>query len=236
MYYKNFSHECKQYLLCELTDEYVQKTAQLINNEWPRSQCQRVLSLRQYVRSDKLKIPISLILIDTETDRVIGHASLASITAANDMSQNLIFIQSVVVDPQYRGKRLGKKIMLEAELYVSEYAKIPQNTLIKINCEFLYLNTKDKQSFYENLGYTRIEPILFYANKDSKCNAIMKNLLHSITKEKQNENNTANSGCLVINSQAPTCPPPPPPPISLMPRTNPLNENIHLTWFKKKID
>ncbi|RNA20302.1 N-acetyltransferase 6 isoform X3 [Brachionus plicatilis] len=234
MYIKNFNHECKKYCLRELAEEYVQKAAQLVNSEWPRSQCQRVLSLRQYVRSDKLKIPISLILVDTESDRVVGHASLASITTADDVTKNLVFIQSVVVDPEYRGKGLGKKIMLEAELYVAEYAKMPQHGLIKTNCDFLYLNTKDKQSFYEHLGYVRIEPLLFYANKESKCNLIMKNLLQSISREKQNENRVFNSDCLVTNS--PTAPlAPPPPPNNLIPQTYPNADNTQVTWFKKII-
>lgn len=234
MYDKFFSHQCKQYLLSELADEYVQKTAQLINSEWPRSHCQRVLSLKQYVRSDQPKIPISLILIDTESDRVVGHVSLASITAAQDLSKNLIFVQTVVVDPEYRGKQLGKKIMLEAEIYVTEYARMAQNGLLKTDCEFLYLNTKDKQLFYEKMGYFRIEPILFYANKQSKFNLNMKNLLQSLNKEKQNENRILNSSCSVTNSAG--TPPAPPLSSNLNIQSKPSSENFQVTWFKKKIN
>ncbi|CAF1087555.1 unnamed protein product, partial [Brachionus calyciflorus] len=38
-----------------------------------------------------------------------------------------------LIEPTYRGKGLGKKLMLETEAYILEFSKIPQSGLMKTN-------------------------------------------------------------------------------------------------------
>lgn len=125
----------RRYLLRHLSDEFVESTARLLNSEWPRSLAQRCESLRALISSKNtddslLRIPISLILVELDSQKVIGHASLVSICVLdrdeNDQdksasSKNLVFLQSLLVDPDERGKGIGKLLMRLVEDYLIEY-------------------------------------------------------------------------------------------------------------------
>ena len=125
----------RRYFLRHLSDEFVESTARLLNSEWPRSLAQRCESLRGLISSNNnsddcaLKIPISLILVEEESRKVMGHASLVSICVLdrdeNDQdksaSKNLVFLQSLLVDRDERGKGIGKLLMRLVEDYLIEY-------------------------------------------------------------------------------------------------------------------
>lgn len=252
IYFTDKNDQNKKYIFKELDDKYVHQTAVLLNTEWPRSMCQRHLSLKATIKekSDKLKLPVSLIIIDLANDQVVGHANIASITTIDSnesekKTQNLAFLQSVIIDKNLRGKGLGKQLMNLSEGYLIEYSKQQERnssfSLIKTNCDCIYLNTKDKQSFYESLGYIQIKPILFYANKDTKCNQIMKNLLskmssNSISTNSEQQIPQTLPSLPLINVSAPL---PPPPPFSqkLVKAEKSTDErdskNMDLTWYKK---
>lgn len=127
--YEKFAGESDRYRFVELTDELVMPTARLLNDEWPRSLAQRSESLRSIVNKDesRLKIPVSLVLVDRHSggDRVVGHASLVFITTMaggeDDSTRDLIFLQSLVVNKNYRGQGLGKLVMTLTQNYLVEY-------------------------------------------------------------------------------------------------------------------
>ena len=251
----------------ELSDDYVVETAALLNSEWPRSTAQRCDALRSQMRhtsaqdSATCKMPVSLILVqqydDTEASThrvVIGHLNLVAI-ATTTAPRKLIFIQSVIVHKEWRGKGLGKQLMLLSEEYVSEFARgqaaaaaaaaAGGTTSEHIDTECLYLTTKDKQAFYESLGYVRIEPREFYVVKsDSKCSQILKSLFESANKPASNSiasqvtepNAKIQTLPSTLGASSPPPPPPPPPP--------PVPTNVNLlsplasqqqTWYMKSI-
>jgi ribosomal protein S18 acetylase RimI-like enzyme len=246
MYEKNFDG----FKFCDLTEEYIDQTAHLLNQEWSRSLSLRKYNLQSSVNQARntLTLPVSLILIQTSTNKVIGHTSINSIAVISDKPcddgdklvefENLAFLQSVIIDKELRGKGLGKKLMELSETYLLDYGR--QDILKKqnTNTDYMFLTTKDKQKFYESLGYSQIEPIKFYSVKANKCTEIMKRLY---SKKSQNENtsdtNTSNTSITSVNliSHAIGSPPPPPPP--------PLPSNFSdidieandskITWYKK---
>ena len=128
------SDKTKKYRFIELNERYLRETARLLNTEWPRKLEHRCESLRTLINTDpsRLKIPVSLILVEGD-DRVIGHASLVSISTIGDSDDNasnsrdsgplrdLTFLQSLIIDESYRGLGLGRKFMQLAEDYLIEY-------------------------------------------------------------------------------------------------------------------
>ena len=247
MYEKYFDHN---YKFCDLTDNYLEQTAQLLNQEWPRSLSIRCHSLKSTITtSSDLTLPISLIIIYLPTNKVIGHASISSIAVISDNInnkmvefENLAFLQSVIIDRELRGKGLGKKLMLLCENYLVDYGKQEINSGKNINIDYgnMFLTTKDKQAFYESLGYKRIEPIKFYTVKITKCTEILKRLYSSNSKEEISQETEAPVKAPMVVLSAPP-PPPPPPPMPTFKTgdtyqmNDPANElkNLTANWFKK---
>lgn len=124
--------------------EYLKECCSLINREWKRSETARLYSLQN--SSDNL--PTSLILL--EDKRLIGHLKLSIIPSI----KNACFVESVVINPNLRGKGYGKFLMKEAEHYVKNI----------LNLDTIYLSTKGQEKFYEKLGYNECLPISIYGN------------------------------------------------------------------------
>lgn len=226
-----------RYIFQVLTNEYIEATARLLNSEWPRSLGQRCESLRPLAakeNSTQLRIPVSLILLDREnTNRVVGHASLVSISVLDNIesnSTNLTFLISLIIDEEYRGKGLGKIMMNLVEDYLIAYRTQPSMFVDQeLDCEYLYLNTKDKQEFYAHLGYISIGPINFFTNREeSKCSEIMKRLFKQPMTTTKPTARVNHQESLEISTNVP---PPPPLPSSL--QTTSQTEIIY--WFKKRI-
>ncbi|XP_071491803.1 N-alpha-acetyltransferase 80-like [Diadema antillarum] len=114
----------------ELTDDCVQ----LLNDEWPRSKAARLFSVSKSCST----LPYSLVLVEHE-DTVVGYCRLAKVIS--DTSS--VLVESVVVDKNRRGQGLGRLLMelCERHAFASGYKK-------------MYLCTKDKQDFYQHLGYS----------------------------------------------------------------------------------
>jgi ribosomal protein S18 acetylase RimI-like enzyme len=167
------------YLFCELNDLYLEQTTNLLNSEWPRSFTARSHSLKLSYENKKstFQLPISLILILKDKNQVIGHASLSLIEILNlNIDNPNVYLQSLVVDKNFRKQGLGKMILNLCEKYLIEFLKNNQDYKFRE----IYLNTKDQQVFYSNYGYQIIEPLLFNANsKNNKFNIIVKNLFNA---------------------------------------------------------
>ena len=187
------------YLFNELDESYLDQTTLLLNSEWPRSYTERSNSLKlSYENKDShYHLPVSLILILKQKNLVIGHVSLQLIEILNLNIENPnVYLQSLVLRKDYRGKGLGKLILNLCEQYLIDYLKQNQ-TFYKFN--EIYLNTKDQQKFYEACSYVKIEPIVFNTNsRNLKFNSIIKNLLSSSSNKmlsNSSDNNNDNNIC-----------------------------------------
>ena len=230
------------YMVCELSEKYLQQTACLLNTEWPRSLSQRLHSLEAFMTTPNgmeemaFKMPVSLILVHKEENKVVAHASLVTIATTNsktNQTDNLCFLQSLVVDKSLRGKGLGKKLVKCCEEYVLQLANKSAETTVKF--DHLYLTTKDQQTFYERIGFVRTEPILFFTlkNSNSKCFHIMNHLMNSM--QQNSENPAVESKSTSQVSASATCPPPPPPPPFMKPGISKSELNNLPTWYKKSL-
>lgn len=242
----------KDYFFAELTEKYLTAAAELLIAEWPRNLRQRCFSLKEFMveesESNQLqyRLPISLILISKAGNQVVGHVTLVSIATTNQNKiENLVFLQSLVVDKTLRGKGLGRLVVSFCEHYLREFDRKQATDAINYtNCRDLYLTTKDQQTFYERIGYVRTEAINFFAKKnpESKNILIMNQLLKNLN---TNSVNTAvkepSEAIATIPSVPPTglLPPPPPAPPMIPSFNRSKSSSNHssdpTTWYKKRI-
>lgn len=93
-------------------------------------------------------LPTSLVLTSDSNNTVLAHLKLSSIPSR----ANTCFIESVVVDKEFRGQGLGKLLMRYAEEYAADF----------LLCNVVYLSTIDKVGFYEKLCYSVCPAINMY--------------------------------------------------------------------------
>ncbi|XP_048462651.1 N-alpha-acetyltransferase 80 [Rhincodon typus] len=130
--------------------EFVEACADLINEEWKRSKASRIHSLHKSSNC----FPVCLVLIRTvknvdnprnETKgQLLGHSRLSHVVG----KPTGLFVETVVVAKEFRGKGYGRKLMEATETYAKRRGF---NTL--------YLSTHDKQHFYSHLGYVLSNPV-----------------------------------------------------------------------------
>ncbi|XP_073447754.1 N-alpha-acetyltransferase 80 [Aquarana catesbeiana] len=114
--------------------------AELLNQTWRRSLGARIHSLEKSLDD----FPVCLVLIGAREGPVLGHARLSKVIGLPDS----LFVESVVVSADLRGKGYGRRLMEATERYAR--GKGFRN---------LYLTTHDKQDFYYHLGYRLTEPV-----------------------------------------------------------------------------
>ena len=78
----------------------------------------------------------------------MGHVRLAKIPS----KPNAVWIESVVIHPDLRGKRFGKYLMLICEKFAKDKGFLEA-----------YLCTIDRQIFYSRCGYTFCDPVCAYS-------------------------------------------------------------------------
>lgn len=91
---------------------------------------------------------------------VIAHAKLSPIPS----DTSAVFVESVVVDQQYRGKGFGRMIMIEVENHCFNV----------LRCQTLYLCTIDQEGFYQKLGYTYCKAINIFGVRKALNNSTKK--------------------------------------------------------------
>lgn len=141
--------------------QYMKQCCDLVNEEWPRSETARMLSLS--TSCDKL--PTCLILV-TGDKQVIGHCKLTPIPSI----PSSCFVESVVISKSIRGKGLGTFLMRASEEYCKKFLSLGT----------IHLSTKGQEKFYEKLGYTVCEPVSIYggyfpANNGAPFKSTMQN-------------------------------------------------------------
>ncbi|XP_034834092.1 N-alpha-acetyltransferase 80 [Maniola hyperantus] len=128
--------------------QYLRPCCELINNEWPRSETARMMSLQ--ASCDEL--PTNLILINKEK-HILGHCKLTPIPSM-PLS---CFIESVVISRLMRGQKLGTFLMKQVEKYCKDVLKL----------EMIHLSTKGQEDFYAKLGYEVCAPVSIYGSSIS---------------------------------------------------------------------
>ena len=124
----------------ELKSNFKDQCVAILNEEWPRSETLRYRTLN----SSKESFPMCIALVKTPENVVIGHVKLSQIPSAGQA----IWIESVVIHPDVRGKGIGKYLMLKTE----EFCKAK-------GFNIAYLCTIDKQVFYSRCGYKFCKPV-----------------------------------------------------------------------------
>ncbi|XP_047033751.1 N-alpha-acetyltransferase 80 [Helicoverpa zea] len=122
---------------------YLKACCELINDEWPRSETARMMSLQASCNH----LPTSLILID-DMKRLLGHCKLTAIPSIPESC----FIETVVISKSMRGKKLGSYLMRQVEEYCKNILKL----------KMLHLSTKGQENFYAKLGYENCAPVSIY--------------------------------------------------------------------------
>ncbi|XP_072223291.1 N-alpha-acetyltransferase 80 [Leuresthes tenuis] len=183
--------------------------ADLVNSEWQRSQAARVHSLQKSCS----EFPVCLVLLQGHrgTERLLGHARLSRVTGHSSS----LFVESVVVSKEERGRGYGRTLMEETE----RYAK-------RRGFKRLCLTTHDKQHFYAHLGYVLSTPVqstgavmafvpmemLMRLSRFPNEEASTRKQTLTQTEAQVSQDNRDSGGASVVGSSFSLPPPPPPPP------------------------
>ncbi|KAL1021381.1 hypothetical protein UPYG_G00012580 [Umbra pygmaea] len=127
--------------------DLLEPTADLVNSEWQRSRGARVHSLQKSCH----EFPLVLVMLQGFGNRdcdneetLLGHVRLSCVVSC----PGSLFVESVVVSKDQRGRGYGRTLMKETE----RYAKFR-------GFHRLCLTTHDKQHFYAHLGYVLSTPV-----------------------------------------------------------------------------
>ncbi|XP_069792623.1 uncharacterized protein [Narcine bancroftii] len=130
--------------------ELVEACADLINEEWKRSKASRMHSLQKSSDSFPVCLVLKKILKNVgntnneKRSHLVGHSKLSRVVGKSSG----LFVETVVVAKELRGKGYGRKLMEATEAYAKHQG-----------FKTLYLSTHDKQDFYSHLGYVLTEPV-----------------------------------------------------------------------------
>ncbi len=180
----------------------------ILNDEWPRSRTLRDRSLA----SSRPELPACVALVQWfgETPRVLGHAKVGRVLASSESpgggGGGSVWIESVVVRRDLRGRGLGKYLMLLTEKMCRK----------EWGATTAYLCTFDRQEFYSGLGYSFCAPVCAYGGSV----APPARLQHGGGTNGQiergpgslNASPPKNSGASASQQDSTPAPPPPPPP------------------------
>ncbi|VDK71258.1 unnamed protein product [Litomosoides sigmodontis] len=204
-----------QYVLVPLTErkDLCLECIELLNQEWPRSIGARENTLRKSLNS---RPPMSFVLVDRNTKKLVGHARLCPIPAIS----HSCWIESVIINSNLRGKGLGWWLMAKLE-----------DEARKFGFRKAYLSSKNEQGFYAKCGYSICEPVLnagantsllekFDLGKFFTSAAFGGSINDRITQT--NSSNFSSTSCTSTTSSEkslplpPPAPPPPPGPTSAL--------------------
>lgn len=218
----------EELLVLHENKQYLDECADILNEEWKRSKSARLHSLEKSCDN----FPTCLILLGNinGVNNVVAHCRLSKVLGKPDS----VFVESVVVRKDLRGKGYGKKIMLQTE----QFAKRKGITT-------LCLCTHDKQNFYKHLGYTFCEPVVSCGvNTDNLPEGFQQIFLQDNTtgtsknsRCKEPVSLSTNQGPSVV--PAPSAPPPPlpPPPGGVLKGQSKVDrwDPSAISWMKKDI-
>lgn len=135
------------------------------DKEWPRSESARIHSLTRPGTAHLLLVRKSP-TADSEREEVIGHAAIVPERRAPwcppcpVCNEQVFVIESVIVREDYRGKGLGKRLMMEVEQWIlANHHKMKHRAVINDDPTtltlILYPKEESVEMFYSKLGYRR---------------------------------------------------------------------------------
>ena len=116
-------------------------------------------ALRIEVFVKEQKVPIELELDDkdySENTVHIGYFSddkLIGVARLIDLDKDVIHIGRVVIDKKYRGKGIGRKLIIGCESIAKQILK--KEVIIELSAQI------QAEKFYESLGYNRINDKIY---------------------------------------------------------------------------
>lgn len=176
--------------------EFLKDTCDLINDEWPRGETARIMSLQ--ASCDNL--PTSFILVKNRK-HVLGHCKLTAIPSIPESC----FIETVVISKALRGRKLGTYLMRHVEDYCKNVRQL----------KMVHLSTKGQEEFYAKLEYEICAPVSIYGGY-LPANSKLRPSSHTIENSVPERMSVATNGA----------PPPPPLPPTNEPAWNNNNNNI----------
>ncbi|CAL8259761.1 unnamed protein product [Gadus morhua 'NCC'] len=171
------------------------RCADLVNEEWRRSQAARLHSLQKSCP----EFPVSLVLLagPPGAERLLGHARLSRVVGHGAS----LFLESVVVPAAERGKGRGRALMELTERYCRGRG-----------FGRLCLTTHDKQGFYGRLGYAPSGPV---QSAGALASVVPLETLHKLMKPSPSAVSPGTPPAPVA-LPADAVPPPPPPRVALL--------------------
>jgi len=199
------------------TKDYVKDSCcHMLNVEWPRSHVLRMRSLNSSCNDFPMCLALmSSTLVDSDGNPVVlGHVRMTRIPTI----PRGVWIESVILHPDLRGRGYGKYLMLKAE----EFA-------LSRGFNEAYLNTIDQQVFYSRIGYQFCDPVCAYGGNSKLVSGITSSRVQfdppqppqtrrkptkiEVPKWASSDNNrNCEKEGSNTKSSAPQPPPPPPPP------------------------
>lgn len=208
--------------------EFTFQCATLLNIEWPRSRQARLNSLW----SCNKNFPVGMVLVQTDVKQAIGFCKISLIPNV----KGACFVESVVIQPEIRGKGLGSLLMKKLEGYI-----------LSRKLHTVYLSTLGQEKFYEKLGYYECEPVSLYSfglNSNSTAHLLRsKNESLESSMCEVSIHKTPSENCckteqkrdeVQVHSPPPPSPPPPPPLPSLPKASNGKNVSATRKVKRKK--
>lgn len=128
----------------EKYQDWLKQTVVLLNTEWHRSESARIHSLTS---KQSMRIKNHLLLVDTKANSVVGHTRI--ITEPNDE----FYIESFIINKHLRGKGLGRRLMNDAECFISNHLTSNENFSIKLIAIKLIARDESAKKFYLKLGF-----------------------------------------------------------------------------------
>ena len=183
----------ENYYFCELTNKHLNKVVNMLAAHYRTNVEQIANNLENFKthsfimnpcehESHSFKLPVTLVLVRKRDEKLVGTISINSLLTINlrtEKTERIAYLQGLYVEKDSRGFGIGKTIMNYSELYLSrlcfqQTTKLdPMNNLVE--CNHVYLSTRDKQFLYESINYLKTEPpiIISSASTFSSINELI---------------------------------------------------------------
>lgn len=115
------------------------------------------LRIEVFVKEQKVPIELELDDKDNSVDTIhIGYFLgniLVGVARLIDIDKNIIHIGRVAIDKDYRGKGIGRKLIVGCENIAKQILK--KEVIIELSAQI------QAEKFYESLGYNRVNDMIY---------------------------------------------------------------------------
>ena len=115
------------------------------------------LRIEVFVKEQKIPIELELDDKDNSVDTIhIGYFLgniLIGVARLIDIDKNIIHIGRVAIDKDYRGKGIGRKLIVGCENIAKQILK--KEVIIELSAQI------QAEKFYESLGYNRVNDMIY---------------------------------------------------------------------------